>query len=244
MKYALVDGEKMEPSPELKGICPFCKSEMISKCGQVILWHWAHKGRKMCDPWWENETEWHRQWKNCFPSEWQEEVQIDDSTGEKHIADVRTKFGLVIEFQYSRIKAEERNSREKFYEGMIWVVYGARGNNEGCFRMTLTGPVETNPLTYHFTWWCNGRFFHSWSESKVKVYIDYGDDILWRLIRFDKTKNYGLVSPIDKSILIRDCIEGKEISMLAVSDSSDRKALTLPKELVRLGPEKNSEIEN
>ena len=54
------------------------------------MWHWAHRGSRFCDPWWENETEWHRSWKGQFPVNWQEVVHQAE-TGEKHIADVKTE---------------------------------------------------------------------------------------------------------------------------------------------------------
>jgi hypothetical protein len=50
----------------------------------------------------ENETEWHRAWKDQFPPEWQEIVHLAGD-GERHIADVKTGDGWVIEFQHSYI---------------------------------------------------------------------------------------------------------------------------------------------
>lgn len=35
-----------------------------------------------------------------------------------------TEDGLILEFQHSRIKPDERDSREPFYEKLIWVVDG------------------------------------------------------------------------------------------------------------------------
>ena len=96
-----------------------------SAYGDIKVWHWAHKSKKMCDHWWENETQWHRDWKNCFPEEWQEVVHFAED-GEKHIADVKTPSGLVIEFQHSAIKPDEQRSRELFYRNMIWIVDGTR----------------------------------------------------------------------------------------------------------------------
>jgi ssDNA-binding Zn-finger/Zn-ribbon topoisomerase 1 len=125
MKYGLVNGEKTSASPKLVGFCPLCGGQLVSKCGNTKVHHWAHKNTKECDSWWERETQWHRDWKNCFPVEWQEVVHKDQS-GEKHIADVKTPHGLVIEFQHSNITIEERDSREAFYEYMIWVVDGTR----------------------------------------------------------------------------------------------------------------------
>jgi competence CoiA-like predicted nuclease len=125
MQFALIENEKVTPAPGLHGTCPGCGSVMIAKCGKHRLWHWAHKGERSCDPWWETETRWHRTWKNYFAREWQEVIQRDQ-TGEKHIADVRTSDGMVIELQHSHMKPEERIARENFYRNMVWVVDGTR----------------------------------------------------------------------------------------------------------------------
>ena len=100
---------------------------MIAKCGEIKIWHWAHKSRRHCDHWWENETEWHRAWKGLFPDHWQEVVQ-EDENGVRHIADVKTDQGWVIEFQHSLIKPEERRSRDAFYSKLVWLVDRSNGN--------------------------------------------------------------------------------------------------------------------
>lgn len=126
MKFALVDGIKIEASQGAKGFCQSCGAEMIAKCGELKINHWAHKKIRQCDTWWETETEWHRGWKGNFPIEWQEIIQFDSLTNEKHIADVRTDKGLVVEFQHSHIDPIERRKREHFYKNMIWIVDGTR----------------------------------------------------------------------------------------------------------------------
>ena len=126
MKYSLVNTVKSEPFKGGKGSCILCGQETISKCGPIKVHHWAHKSLKNCDPWWENETEWHRKWKNYFPKGWQEIIHHDEVSGEKHIADVKTSKGIVIEFQNSPISVDELNSREEFYKNMIWIVNGAK----------------------------------------------------------------------------------------------------------------------
>jgi competence CoiA-like predicted nuclease len=113
MKFALIDKIKTEATKGAKGFCPFCNSELIAKCGERKVNHWAHKGERNCDTWWENETEWHRAWKSNFPNEWQEVILTDETNGEKHIADIRTSNGLVIEFQHSYIDPTERIKRER-----------------------------------------------------------------------------------------------------------------------------------
>lgn len=126
MKFAIVDGNRVEASKGAKGFCQSCGAEMIAKCGEFKINHWAHKKIHQCDTWWETETEWHREWKGNFPIEWQEVIQFDSFTNEKHIADVRTDKGLVIEFQHSHINPIERRQREDFYKNMIWIVDGTR----------------------------------------------------------------------------------------------------------------------
>lgn len=126
MEVALVNGERAAPAPGLKGECPLCGKPAQAKCGPIIRWHWAHAGRRHCDPWMENEGPWHRAWKSLFPSEWREVVDFDH-TGEKHIADIKRPDGTVIELQNSPMSVEEMNSRETFYgERMIWIVNGEK----------------------------------------------------------------------------------------------------------------------
>ena len=94
MQYALVDGKRTEPAPGLKGICPLCKQPVIVKCGNQRISHWAHKSKSECDCWMEKETPWHRQWRKCFPEDWQEVRHIDEKTKEIHFADVKTAGGM------------------------------------------------------------------------------------------------------------------------------------------------------
>ena len=49
-----------------------------------------------------------------------------DETGELHIADIKTPYGLVIEFQHSAIKSDEVRKRTDFYGQVIWIIDGTR----------------------------------------------------------------------------------------------------------------------
>ena len=140
MEVALVCGERAAPAPGLKGECPLCGKPAQAKCGPIIRWHWAHAGRRHCDPWMENEGPWHRAWKALFPFEWQEVVAYDHA-GEKHIADVKRPDGTVIELQNSPMSIEEMNSREAFYgERMIWIVNGEKFKNHIRISDSLPDP--------------------------------------------------------------------------------------------------------
>jgi competence CoiA-like predicted nuclease len=115
MQFALNQfKQRIKPAPKIIGFCPSCGSPLIPKCGQILCWHWSHKTLD-CDPWYEPESEWHRNWKNLFPDDWQE-VTIGN-----HRADIKTPHG-VVEFQASSISSTEVQEREDFYRKMIWVV--------------------------------------------------------------------------------------------------------------------------
>lgn len=183
MKFALINGLKSEPIKGANGICPNCNSEMIAKCGPIKINHWSHKRKRVCDSWWENETEWHREWKNNFPFEWQEIILSDKKTNEKHIADVQSDSGLVIEFQHSKISKDERVSREKFYKNMVWIVDGTRLKRDfPRFIKSKNNHYENqifyetdNPKIFRVDLvdWC---FPFDWLKSSVPVIFDYLGD--------------------------------------------------------------------
>ena len=197
MRYALVDGERTEARPRLRGVCQCCGGQTIAKCGEHVVWHWAHRRREDCDPWWETETEWHRSWKDRFPLDWQEIVHRDPVTGENHIADVKTPHGLVVEMQNSPIRPDEMRSREDFYNRIAWIVNGDRCGADGR-RQTLDSsyfnlgrsshPICEDPLAFPVEWHGKSKLLHNWSKATAEVYFDFGDGILWRLDSFEPNK--------------------------------------------------------
>lgn len=152
--------------------------------------------------WWKKETEWHRDWKGLFPKEWQEIVHFAENS-ERHIADVKTDQGLVIEFQHSHIPTEERLSREVFYKKMIWIVDGTRRKND---KASLFKHVESSELidnskeeriSSQFV--INCPLLRDWWESTVPVFFDLGEDRLWVLISKNAKKYF---FAIDRNKLI------------------------------------------
>jgi len=198
VRFALSESERIEATPKAKGACPGCKTGLIPKCGQYKVWHWAHKGKRSCDVWWEPETKWHRTWKSCFPITWQEVFHTDPATGEKHIADVQTPFGLVVEFQHSPIKPEERSAREDFYKRMLWVVDGNRAETDKYYFESGLEELDKEKGTFLVRWSGISKLFHNWSESKARVFFDFGDPALWRLLDFDKQTKVGKVKVVLK----------------------------------------------
>lgn len=175
MKFALINGEKAEATKGARGFCPSCCSELIARCGAVKVSHWAHKGNRNCDPWWENETDWHRYWKGQFPDEWQEVIHHDDN-GEKHISDVKTGYGWVLEFQHSFLNSEERRSREAFYTKLVWVVDGLRRKRDKAqFEDALKRAVAVwkKPLVLRVTFPEKCRLLKEWLDCSAPVFFDF-----------------------------------------------------------------------
>ncbi|MCL1942873.1 MAG: hypothetical protein FWF54_04915 [Candidatus Azobacteroides sp.] len=175
MKYALIDSQRKEAERGAKGTCPFCSKPVIAKCGNIKINHWAHKSNSKCDSWSETETEWHRSWKNNYPTEWQEVILHDEETNEKHIADVRTNNNLIIEFQHSSIEHNERIAREKFYKNMVWIVDGTRLTRDyPRFKKGFNFTSRYKGKKDIFLIYSPNRIFpSSWLESTVPVIFDF-----------------------------------------------------------------------
>lgn len=124
MLYANVSGIKTLPTPKTVGTCPGCDAEVLSKCGEIKVWHWAHRSLVECDSWWENEGEWHRNLKQVIggndPSRIEVTIRRD---GKWHRADCISIDGWVVELQHSPISPADIRAREAFYgPKMIWVL--------------------------------------------------------------------------------------------------------------------------
>lgn len=157
MIWAIKDNEKIKAEPNQEALCPICNKEVISKCGVIKTWHWAHKSLTDCDSWSEPESEWHLNWKNEFPKE-QQEVVI-----ENHRADIKTPL-RVIELQNSHISVEEINEREKFYGKMVWLLNGKTLGKGMKMR-------KENEII-KFRWYHPPK---SWWIAKKPIYIDFSD---------------------------------------------------------------------
>lgn len=142
----------------------------------------------------------------------------DERTGEKHIADVRTSQGLVIEFQHSHIQPKERTSREKFYRNMVWVVDGTRLKRDyqrflkhkENFHVVKDGIFKVDD---------SEECFHpSWIGSSVPVIFDFGNGNLGE--RNDTPINlycllpiqigrYSFVAEVSRKAFIKSTLSGE-----------------------------------
>lgn len=110
-----------------KYFCPYCKSPLIVRKGDVRRQHFAHEKSALCSDSWgidriENDSDWHREWQEKFPIDNQE---ICLTLGEiKHRADVMVR-RTVLEFQHSPLNSEKFSNRNSFYSELgnkvIWI---------------------------------------------------------------------------------------------------------------------------
>ena len=110
-----------------------------------------------------------------LPAECQEFIQYDEKLAEKHIADVRTHHGLVIEFQHSHLDPQERAARERFYGNMVWVVDGTRLRRD--YPRFLKGKESLRPTNnlpgYFLLAFPDECFPMMWLDSSVPVIFDF-----------------------------------------------------------------------
>lgn len=197
MIWAIKNDERIKASPKQKAICELCNQEVISKCGSIKIWHWAHKKKFICDSFGEPETKWHYDWKKMFPEENQEIIIkecISDYCNNKkyshnhlnkfnhgdcvdcifksHRADIRTKNGIIIELQNSPLSSEKIIEREKTYKKLIWIINGE----------TIAKNITFFTQKYKWKW-----FPKSWTLAKEKIYIDKGDMFLYSIDLINKT---------------------------------------------------------
>lgn len=206
MLYALsVAGEKILPRKKLSGKCPDCGEVLIPKCGEIVLWHWAHQSGTDCEHWGEPEGEWHLEWKTRWPKECVEVPVIKN--GKRHRADIRTPDGMVIELQHSSISTEEIHERESFYGNMAWVFDEIEKHELG--NMEFNNRYSTILGTYYHLHWKhprrsleyvtrpvyldlpNGSLPHSGNMFKLKKIKEMDFDVFYRDFQgYDYTKEY------------------------------------------------------
>ncbi|MEP7377888.1 MAG: competence protein CoiA family protein [Chitinophagaceae bacterium] len=197
MLYAIIEGIKKGATPGNKGMCPFCQNEMVAKCGQFKSWHWAHKRIDSCDAWYKSETEWHRNWKQIFGVTNCEVILTIN--GQKHIADIQTIHGKIIELQNSPINLETLVSREDFYApNLIWIINGINFAHNFIIKPLQATEYDTYTPEFdrfakihgftptykskdgenkaRFAW---TRPKQVWTYAKAQVFIDFGDEFLF-----------------------------------------------------------------
>ncbi|HRK06596.1 MAG TPA: competence protein CoiA family protein [Pseudobdellovibrionaceae bacterium] len=200
MKFAQANGQREVAKPDLSGSNPVCERPVVSKCGEIKVWHRAHKGKCECDPWQDNEAEWHRVWKGHFPYDWQERIHTDENV-ERHIADVKIIKDWVLEFQHSYIELTELQVRNAFYKKLVWVADGTRRKRDKqqlfeSLREVAQVSNPQSPVRRDFKVLPNdSALIRDWSGGHAPIFVDFGseDPVLWCLIsKFSEGEIYVL----------------------------------------------------
>lgn len=156
MRYAYVDGQKVEPTKGAKGVCLACDGQVLAKCGKIKVHHWAHNAGE-CDPWAEPMGAWHRAWQDVVQREHVEVVR------KPHRADIVGEGGTVIELQHSSIDSDTIAAREAFYGDMVWLFDATHR-----FRYFRSGPRAFFTMErYKHVHFC-----------RKPVYLDFGDVVI------------------------------------------------------------------
>lgn len=200
---SLDDNRIIRPEPGVEAICPLCREPVVAKCGDIMVWHFAHLSRDECDPWYEGETPWHHDWKYSV-SPPQREVPLcvradlldhDDDTLYRHRADIIAGDGTIVELQNSPIGVEDIIDRELFYKRMRWVfnVRDVRRNiriqkypsdDDGRRNFVWRNPRKHIAETTHT------------DGTNVITYLDLGHDwdlgydVLFRIGKFDADRDF------------------------------------------------------
>jgi competence protein CoiA len=127
----------------------------------------------------------------------------------KHVADVKTEHGVVLEFQHSYLKPAERGAREAFYKKMVWVVDGRsrprdRARLDAVLRLAVV--VSRQPLLVSVPS-SDGGLLRDWEASRVPVYLDFGGSDLWRMNPHSPNGRAHLL-PVTKASFLKAHLEG------------------------------------
>ena len=210
-RYALVNGVRTDINDAQSGDlgeCEVCHGQLRARKGDVRVPHWAHVSREVCDAWHEIKGEWHVKWQDQFPADWRECLVVKEQ--ERHIADIKTEHGLVIEFQHSPMNREEQEKREKFYGNMVWVVDGTRLKNDRTrFIRNANGeikellhPLTRKPTVFWIVFDIKRVFPRSWLNCSVPVLFDFGLDSLFCLLPERLRQGYALAIEVARGQLL------------------------------------------
>lgn len=177
---ALVDGVPVRAIPHEHGVCAACGQPMRAKCGQIVVWHWAHVTRQECDAY-RSEGLWHLGWKARLADAGAQVEVIRWKGDECHIADVVLPNGYVLELAGTYHPADAIQRRERFYGPRMGWLYDAR---------SFVDRIEfTNNTVFRFK-----QPPQSMLQHRRPVFWDIGEGTIYaieRLWRFREDRTYG-----------------------------------------------------
>ena len=182
------------------GICPLCDSELVAKCGDINIHHWAHKIKSDCPYTGEGETRWHLEWKENFNIDDTEIVLIKNEV--KKISDLTLNIEGVdnfYEFQNSPIDNNEINLRNKHYGNLIWIF-----NCEEQFKKDFIFYVDHKKVYSELIMWKHAKKYTIIEDDNFNYILDFGNDLLFFVSSAKKYK--GRTNLLGFSIFKKDLI--------------------------------------
>jgi len=155
MIYAKHNEELVKAFPKLHGNCPYCNGGVISKCGDINIWHWAHiiKSNSCI---YKEMSEWHIEHQlKAESAGWELEKHIGN-----RIADCVFK-NNIIELQKSSISDQEilmRNINYGAYKKNVHWVFDYRSKMDD---MILTHNDDII------------KFKQNWSKKSIIILFNY-----------------------------------------------------------------------
>ena len=195
-----ISAGRIDANPGAVAYCPQCDKQLIPKCGEINIWHWAHKAGE-CDTWKEPETQWHLDWKSLFQKDF-----VEVPIGE-HRADVYNG-KMTVEFQHSPIQVSDIQAREEFYDNMIWVL-DAREFIEN-FRSFIAKPGKYRGNYYTFRWYHPRK---TWLAATKPVFIDFNSAWLFHIKKIRHATEY--IHNPDGCYLVKNLSTGEEARLNA-----------------------------
>ncbi len=194
MIWALRNDIKVSATLDSIGYCPYCKKKVFPRCGEVMVWHWAHYKGQSCLFSSESDSEWSAHYKNTFGKE-NAEIIIE-KYNKSDIADILTKQKVVIKLVNHLISKDKILKKESFFGNrFIWLLNGEKFQNNISFslyhyygyymsildlqELLLTNEITSDDLSkmdIFFEWKYAQR---KWRESNRNIFIDFGFDYLF-----------------------------------------------------------------
>lgn len=181
MMIACLGEERIKAVPGAKGTCQSCEKEVVARCGEVNVHHFAHRSKEACEASRYGMTEWHMGWLDSFPKECVE-YRLK-SGGKLHIADLvvmNRGRKTVIEFQRRLMPAEDMREREAFWKrngfDYRWVFDGVEAYGDPEEWSARDRLVLRNKGDYHTFKWkqAPGRL----AAIDPPYFVDYGRGLL------------------------------------------------------------------
>lgn len=180
-------------SKDMNYFCPFCGEPLQIRRGERKTEHFAHRKHEACSDSWSREydmTDWHTDWQNRFPLVNQEiKLTLGSVT---HRADVMAGM-TIVEFQHSRMNAEQFSNRNNFYMNfgnkVIWL-FDFRDEFE---KGILENDWEEDGGVIHFKWNKTRSTFKFTDVYRpdCEIFIQVGDEGA-QLVRVYKVDGAGL----------------------------------------------------